>query len=514
MTKKDIEKTVGSAFSKTAPDVLGSVLERCDEQKGSVLMNIDKKKEWRRHVLRTALIAAALAAALAVTATAASLNGLIGEEEAFVKAYEHLTLTSEDGDDIMSMVLAGTVEPLDASVVEADLGLKAGRIVYKLNFQIYDTLYHYTVDAKTGVILESSGEPAPVRQQPSLPEAEKPAGTLSADDIKVIVEKDIADNGSEVYSTAYIEEDSRENPFFTPMYRAYVSSKDDVALGYTYYVDAVSGEIIRKCMQPKMNFNPEDPVYAEAIAANRIQNEFMDRYGLTYLDSDAEEGKILFSEYLTDGTAEVFCGEAGYIYHAIIDPETLEFISEDISENPHYEGERVKAEPKEGYIGLNGAEKIAAKYYGIDADTLKGYKPAIVNYRSAEDSFDGRENYSVCFMDAFDPNGRQLYATVDCLGGEVTSHQTVSRCETVETYTPSTEAEEGRISEAVAMAVVLDSLDVELQAVHDVTVNYDGSEYAVSFTVEELGASFRVDAFGGGILCAEGPAVEKFARAE
>ena len=84
MTKKDIEKTVGSAFSKTAPDVLGSVLERCDEQKGSVLMNIDKKKEGRRHVLRTALIAAALAAALAVTATAASLNGLIGEEEEYM----------------------------------------------------------------------------------------------------------------------------------------------------------------------------------------------------------------------------------------------------------------------------------------------------------------------------------------------------------------------------------------------------------------------------------------------
>ena len=391
MTNKDIEKTVSSAFSKAVPDVLASVLEQCDEQKGSVLMNnnaeMTDKTNKKRPVLRAVLIAAVLTVAMAVTVTAVSMTGLIDEREAFLRAYEHLVETSEEGEDIANLVIAGEENRLGSTVYEADLGLKSGRIVYKIDFQFIETIYHYTIDAKTAVVLDYSSEPAPVSLLELEPEPEKPAGVLTEDDIKAIVKED---SGIDVFFVQYTEPDDRGNPFFTSLYQVYAYSRvDDDFPDYHYYIDAYSGEIIRRNIIPETGFNPDDPDnfdYTNAIQQSRVRYTVEDHFGLTYLDSGIhyDDGYVFYMGYLEDGTYEVFEAAGGYVYHAFVDPDTFEIISEEITEHPHYDGEMVKAEPREDYIGMIEAENIAAKYFGIDPDTYKGYKPGLSNYCAAE----------------------------------------------------------------------------------------------------------------------------------
>ena len=61
---------------------------------------------------------------------------------------------------------------------------------------------------------------------------------------------------------------------------------------------------------------------------------------------------------------------------------------------------------------------------------------------------------------------------------------------------------------------MLEKLNVELNDISGVNVIYDGSEYAISFTVDGLAADFKVDAVSGEIISAEGPAVDAVATAE
>ena len=53
MKRQDIESLLRTGFEKTVPDVVGSVLEQCGEQKGSVIIMTEKGKK------RTATSAAA-----------------------------------------------------------------------------------------------------------------------------------------------------------------------------------------------------------------------------------------------------------------------------------------------------------------------------------------------------------------------------------------------------------------------------------------------------------------------
>ena len=159
MKRQDIESLLRTGFEKTVPDVVDSVLEQCGEQKGSVIIMTEKGK--KRTALKAVLIAAAAAAILSVTAAAVSFRGLIDERGAFVAAYNHLYETAEGQEqtDIGNLILAGMPIEDAAEMQEADIGLKGLRPVYNLTFTLVGTVYHYTVDARTGVIIASSSEP-------------------------------------------------------------------------------------------------------------------------------------------------------------------------------------------------------------------------------------------------------------------------------------------------------------------------------------------------------------------
>ena len=45
MANKDIEQKIKSAFSKSVPDILDSVLQQCSEQKGTVIEMTENKKK-------------------------------------------------------------------------------------------------------------------------------------------------------------------------------------------------------------------------------------------------------------------------------------------------------------------------------------------------------------------------------------------------------------------------------------------------------------------------------------
>ena len=47
MTEKEMERSIRQAFEHATPDVLGSVLDACDKQKGTVIiMKENKKRNW------------------------------------------------------------------------------------------------------------------------------------------------------------------------------------------------------------------------------------------------------------------------------------------------------------------------------------------------------------------------------------------------------------------------------------------------------------------------------------
>ena len=69
MANKDIEQKIKSAFSKSVPDILDSVLQQCSEQKGTVIEMTENKKK-KGLIYKIAAIAAAFVVLFGGTSTA------------------------------------------------------------------------------------------------------------------------------------------------------------------------------------------------------------------------------------------------------------------------------------------------------------------------------------------------------------------------------------------------------------------------------------------------------------
>ena len=75
MANKDIEQKIKSAFSKSVPDILDSVLQQCSEQKGTVIEMTENKKK-KGLIYKIAAIAAAFVVLFGGTAAVLSMIGV------------------------------------------------------------------------------------------------------------------------------------------------------------------------------------------------------------------------------------------------------------------------------------------------------------------------------------------------------------------------------------------------------------------------------------------------------
>ena len=161
MRRREIEQLLNSALEKTAPDNVRDILSDCGEQNGrSVIIMTEAKK--KKPVLKIAVTVAAAALIMAVTVTAVNFTGLMDESEAFATAYNHLynvTPEGQDKTDIGNLILSGMASENGIEMGDSDIGLKGVRPVYRLSFTLLDTVYRYTIDAKTGVVYEWLSEP-------------------------------------------------------------------------------------------------------------------------------------------------------------------------------------------------------------------------------------------------------------------------------------------------------------------------------------------------------------------
>lgn len=135
------------------------------EQSRRIIMTENRK---RRSIVKILAIAATVVLILATTVSAVALTGLISKDEAFSSAYNHLHNTSdpEEKDTIANLILSGMIIEESAELSEAQLGFKEGRFVYNLSFRLIDYMYYYTVDAKTGVVLDCYKEYDPKEEEP------------------------------------------------------------------------------------------------------------------------------------------------------------------------------------------------------------------------------------------------------------------------------------------------------------------------------------------------------------
>ncbi len=159
MSGRNIIRQLSKELRDDIPTSLGSVSELSGMTEGSVIYM--KKTKRLKPAVKIAIAVAAAAVALTLTVTAVNFTGLIDERDAFAAAYNHLYETSEGEEqkDIANLILAGMPIEDAAEMESADIGLKGLRPVYNLTFTMVETVYHYTVDAKTGVIIASSSEP-------------------------------------------------------------------------------------------------------------------------------------------------------------------------------------------------------------------------------------------------------------------------------------------------------------------------------------------------------------------
>ena len=325
MNNKDTEKLLRSAFSKSAPQLSEALLPK--ETKGSATIMSETKKS--RKGLKIAIVAAALAAALSVTAAAVSFTGLIDRHDAFAAAYNHLyeTAEGEEKQFIANMILAGTAVEDEAEVIDADIGLKGLRPVYNLTFTIGETVYHYTVDAKTAVIISSSSEPYITEEKPThethefaISEAEKNANynrTYAIHEARDHfgchmttslggIEMNIADFSSDVYSC---EEGYYEITFWGGgyMYRC----KVDMSTGEIYDDEIAEDDLYTGSDENKVMVHKVEGV----VGLNKAIESACEAVGKEYTLKYTGDVALAFAEYYPAGSFSGYLpyNQAAYI---------------------------------------------------------------------------------------------------------------------------------------------------------------------------------------------------------
>lgn len=402
LARSVIERRIYSAFTKSVPDVLDSVIERSPEQKGQAIIMAEKTKRIRP--IKTVAIAAAAAVILMLgTFAAAAFTGLVGEEEAYNAARAYAIKEAQKSGGIDAFTLFDKRLEYDKSVeydensgIELSLsGLKA---VYNVYFKIGGYSYKITVDAKSGVVINGSASTDPDWQK-HLDEVgfNGPAdgNWQPKDGLDCLM---IAED----YLGLGRCDDKSLNASSEPNFDTQPYSCDVKILHggykYTVNVDGETGAINAVLAEESDDFDPEtahkhehdpnDPYIgmfeAKVIAMNHLgitsddgYSVYLtyDKYGRTVTGGDGEE-IVVKNPYGTD---------VYYVYaqipnqsvrsEVVVDAKTGEILGKDVqTDDPTaLPNQEVSTEAPEGMISEAEAKAIALSDGGFDEQHVHGF---------------------------------------------------------------------------------------------------------------------------------------------
>lgn len=450
MSYKSIEKRIENAFSKTVPDVLESVRERCGEQYIPET-NVKRAKKRLSTSFKIVAVAAALIVLLTGTVTAINMTGLITDYDAIGYAMTYAVNhadTEQEGTDLGNYILSGLCYDTTSTEQTLTVGLFGLRSVYNVCFRATGYVYNISVDAKTGVVLSCEKDVDPDWEQ----HLETPADTPVSDGgDRFIMLKE-----GENQNFAAVEGDIDDNG-------AFMIAEDIFGLDLAGRYYGCGDGITAECAADRSN--------------DTLQYLIWQRHG-------------------------------GYVYEARIDSVTGEVIESYVTPDPKFEGERHLHTKREEFIGTfaayNIAKETAKSVFGEDGVGFISYCTTFL----ADDNHNGLagDYYSVTAWSA-DEN-RVLSIKIDARTGEVleaveqdVAGKNTSNEEKMPMTVPSAEAPEGMISEAQAQMTALEDAGVNVMDLIGFTVELDGGVYNIRFTV--IGGreyNYRVGASDGEIL--------------
>lgn len=467
MSNKDIENSIKSAFSKTAPNVLVSVLEQCSEKKGVVINMTENKR--RTPTLRIICIAAVIALVTMIsTVTAVGLSNLIDKKCALGNAMTYAVTSCEDDEvrnDLAYYVLSAM--SYDESVEEGEVrfGFSSFKPVYHVTFSVGGYCFKAVVDARTGVVISCKSE--------------------VDEGWEAHLNQDITgDTSSYFFAGSKIYDIISEHLTFKDVNAAREQGLITVAVGDVTLSEA------------------RDIATSYALGQDGISEIEHCNYDIITYSVE---------NYLTDPmTYIVQCVHGGYIYEYSVDSVTGEVKELCVVDDMYFDPEQSQSTKHKHthnseVIGSDRAKLIARQAYeelGYSLDGCHGY-----SFYYQDDELLEALGYSKPFYGVhINKEGHQVDFNINAYTGEVLSVQESSAEETQignsssdGIQIPSTEALEGLISEAEACAAALEEAQVLENDLtkRSIKLKDDGhghSIYEISFATKD-GSSFDYEIY-------------------
>lgn len=497
MKKREVIKILNCAFSELTPPIDVSALELCPEHEESRNITVKSKIKMSK-ALKIVLVATAVAA-LTVTAAAISFSGLIGEEKAIIVGKNYIVENETDGELkylLEEAILKDIVYGENAERSEADIGLKEGRLIYKVSFKTCGYSYKLEVDAKTGVVYscERSADPDWENVRESVAkEAEKEQEQKNLESMTFQDGDDALPKINYMYAAALFKDhfgllDIEKVDSFNQT-RNMVEGKYESVLsvdGYTYSakVDFSTGEITEASVTETEGYDGErikheksasKPSIDELLknAEEAVANEYPEA-----LDNGAEFSKITYYEKLDciKDYEKAFSIVFGCTAKSV-DASGISIMS---GYNVVVIADSATGEILDVYKAHSNIEIVQELMKRIGAYSLKSFN--FSNYNST-DKYGSTSDVLISAELHDHVSLKGIKATVNTVTLEITDVEIFDTLTTnfARNEIPSSEAPDGYISETAAASVALERSGVSQKSVNALKVRLEGEVYTVTF---------------------------------
>ena len=460
MANKDIEQKINSAFSKTVPDILDSILADCDEVP-EAQPEPSKKPKNRIRMMKTVALAAALIMLIAGTVTAVGVRNMsfVGRDNALGSAMNYVVnnADSEEQRQMLSdFILSGLAYDEFTEETKVDFGLVGLRPAYHIHFKVGGFSYDIDVDARSGVVMSC--------------------------------ERSVDEGWEE-----HLQSDRSE------LSKVQFYSDFDIP-------DTLDQETINNTVIGDISDND-----AYLIAEDYFGLDMIGYMGDGCVHSMQGHAKADYSAEVLRYLMQIRHG--GYVYECIVDSVSGEvskpLVTIDTLEI-NYEIGEMHLHEKSEYIGRYRARQIACEEFG--GERISAMWPSLMQTEYEQGGMMWPSGYDVdvyTVMIILDEQASSVYLAIDAHTGEIISTEapTVGAAR-LPNQEPSLDAPDGMISEAAALAIALSDSGVDHNYMESLTIDLEDNVYNIRFYgTNGKGAyilfKYEVDARDGKILSSE-----------